>query len=73
MNLQYYVKAIWAGAIAFLGPIGVLLLATPKLGLVDLSAGVWISSAVLGLVAFGGVLGWQQAPASMSTSIHPSE
>ena len=67
--MQYYVKAVWAGAVAFLGPIGVLLLATPELGLGDLSAGVWVSSAVLGLVAFGGVLGWQQAPPTISTSV----
>ena len=68
MSIQYYVKALWAGAVAFLGPIGGAL-ALPGVGFGDLSAGVWVAGAVLGLVAFGGVLGWQQAPASVSTSI----
>ena len=68
MSIQYYVKAIWAGGLAFLGPISGAL-ALPSVGFGDLSAGVWVAAAVLGLVAFGGVLGWQQAPATVSTSI----
>ena len=71
MSLSYYVKAIWAGAIAFLGPISGALLVSVEIGLGDLSAGVWVSAAVLGLVAFGGVLGWQAAPPTVSTSVRP--
>ena len=69
MNFQYYVKALWAGAIAFLGPISGALLVSAEIGFGDLSAGVWVSAAVLGLAAFGGVLGWQAAPANVSTTV----
>jgi len=68
--MQFYVKAVWAGAIAFLGPIGGAL-ALPDVGFGDLSAGVWVASLVLGLIAAGGVLGWQAAPPTVSTSVRP--
>jgi len=71
MSIQYYVKALWAGTIAFLGPISGGLLVSDMIGFGDLSAGVWISAVVLGLVGFGGVLGWQATPASVSTSVRP--
>lgn len=67
--MQFYVKALWAGIVAFLGPIAGALLANDELGFGDLSAGLWVSAAIFGLVAFGGVLGWQAAPARVSTSI----
>lgn len=69
MQWQLYVKALYAGVLAFLGPIAGALLADDALGFGDLGAGVWLSAAILGLVAFGGILGWQKAPASVSTSI----
>ena len=67
--MQYFVKAVWSGALAFLGPISGALLLGPEVGFADLSTGVWVSSAVLGLIAFGGILGWQRAPAAVSTSV----
>ena len=67
--MQFYVKALYAGAVAFLGSIGTALLAVEDAGFGDLSTGVWVAAALLGLVAFGGILGWQAAPASVSTSL----
>jgi hypothetical protein len=67
--MQYYAKAIYSGLVAFLGSIGTALLAVDDAGFGDLSAGVWVAAGVLGLLAFGGVLGWQAAPASVSTSV----
>jgi hypothetical protein len=69
--MQLYVKAIWAGAIAFLADVGGALIALDG-GFGDLPTGVWVLGVVLGLTAFGGILGWQAAPASVSTSIHSS-
>lgn len=67
--MQFYVKAIYAGVVAFLGPIAGALLADESIGFGDLSAGVWLSAVILGLVALGGVLGWQAAPPTISTSV----
>lgn len=67
--MQFYVKALYAGVLAFLGPIAGPLIADPELGFGDLSAGLWVSAAVLGLLAFGGILGWQAAPPTVSTSV----
>ena len=69
MSWQYYVKALYAGVLAGLSSVSGALLAVPGTGLGDLSTGVYISAAVLGLAAFGGVLGWQAAPAAVSTSV----
>ena len=66
---QYLVKAIYAGAVAFLGPIVTLLLADDQLGFADISTGVWMSAILFAIVAFGGVLGLQTAPATVSTSL----
>ena len=66
--MNYYVKAIWVGAIAFLGPIAGALV-DPLTGFGDLSAGVWVASLAALLFASGGVLGLQRAPASVSTGI----
>ena len=68
MNFAYYVKALVAGAIAFLGPIaGALIDSTTGFG--DLSAGVWVASLIAMLLAISGILGLQKAPATVSTSV----
>lgn len=69
MNFQYYVKAVYAAVVAFIGPISGALLLSDEVGFSDLSTGTWVAAGLLGLVAFGGVLGWQAAPASVSTSV----
>ena len=68
MSIQYYVKAIYAGAVAALSAVSGALIAIDG-GFGDLTAGLWVAAAVAGLAAFGGVLGWQEAPKSVSTSI----
>ena len=50
MSIQYFVKAAYAGVLAFLGPIaGALLDADATFS--DLSAGVWVAAVILGLTA----------------------
>ena len=65
--LTRLVKPIWAGVIAFLGPVAGALLNDTALGFGDVSAGVWVSAAILGLIAGGGIAGWQAAPARISS------
>ena len=72
MSIQYLVKAIYSGLVAFVGPISGALLLSDEIGFSDLSTGTWVAAGLLGLIAFGGVLGWQEAPATVSTSIRPS-
>ena len=69
MTIQYLAKALYAGAVAFLGPIVTLLLADDKLGFGDVSLGVWGSALLFAIIAFGGVLGLQAAPATVATGI----
>ncbi len=66
--MNYYIKAIVAGALAFLGPLAGALV-DPETGFGDLSAGVWVAAGILGLGALASVLGLQKAPATVSTSI----
>ncbi len=66
--MNYYIKGLVAGALAFLGPISGGLLA-PETGFGDLSASIWVTAAILGLGALASVLGLQKAPANISTSI----
>ncbi len=69
MSIQYLVKAIVAGAIAFLGPIAGALALPDVVGFGDLTAGVWVAAVVALLLALGAILGLQAAPPTVSTSI----
>jgi len=69
MSIQFLAKGIYAGVVAFLGPIVVVLLADDKLGFGDVSLGIWFSALLFGIIAFGGVVGLQEAPATVATSI----
>lgn len=62
--MQFYVKAIFAGAVAFLGT-----LATALAESAEVTSQQWVTIALATLIAFGGILGWQAAPASVSTSV----
>lgn len=62
--MQFYVKAIFAGAVAFLGT-----LATALAESATVTSQQWVTIALATLLAFGGILGWQAAPASISTSV----
>lgn len=68
MTWQFFTKALWAGLVAGLGALSTALIAIEG-SFSDLPDGVWVSAGVLFLVAFGGVLGWQEAPAKVSTSV----
>ena len=63
MTWQYLAKAIYAAAIAFLGGLGTALTDPGVTGQ------QWVFIALATLFAFGGILGWQSAPASVSTSV----
>jgi hypothetical protein len=67
-SFQYYVKAIYAGLVAGLGSVATALAGTDAT-FGNISDGQWVAAAVLFLVGFGGILGWQSRPASVSTSI----
>jgi hypothetical protein len=66
---QFYVKALWAGGLAALGAVSGGLAAVEGASLGSLPDAVWVSAVVLGLVAFGGILGWQNTPADVATGI----
>lgn len=62
--MQYYVKAVYAGLVAFLGA----LLAVLQVG-EGITAAAWVTIALATVLAVGGVLGLQAAPPSVSTSV----
>jgi hypothetical protein len=61
--MPYYVKAVFAGGVAFLGTLGV---AIAEAGV---SGPEMVAIALATLLAVGGILGLQAAPATVSTSI----
>ena len=65
------VKPLWAGIVAFLGPVVGALLNTPGMTVGEISDGVWASGLLFALIAGGGIAGWQAAPASLSSSVKP--
>lgn len=70
--MQYYVKAAYAGAAAFLTSLGTAL---AQIGdgaaFGDIKTLGWVLIAGGTLAAVGGVLGLQSLPAGVSTSIKP--
>ena len=69
--MQYYVKAIYAGVIAFLGALLTALQVGEDIGFSDIGTAAWITIGLATVLAIGGVLGFQAAPASVSTSVKP--
>jgi len=67
--MNYYVKALYAGAMAFLGGLLAVLQVAPDVGFGDVSTASWVTIAIATLFAVGGVLRLQAAPASVATSI----
>ncbi len=67
MTVQYYVKAVYAGLMTALGQLSIVLVGDSVFA--DISNGQWVVVAFFSLGAFGGILGWQSAPATMSTSV----
>jgi hypothetical protein len=71
--MKYYIKALYAGAVGALGSLSGALAVLPDATLTDLPDAVWITVALFFLAGFGGVLGWQVAPASVSASVRPPQ
>jgi hypothetical protein len=68
MTFQYVVKALYAGAVTFLGALLAAMQAAPEVGF-TLSAASWVTIALATVIAVGGVLQLQALPATVSTSI----
>lgn len=66
--MQYYVKAIYAGLVTFLGGLLTALQAADT-GIGDLTQAAWITVILATVITVGGVLGLQAAPASVATSV----
>ena len=66
MTFQYLTKAIYAGAVTFLGAWLAVLQVPGAEGVTQAS---WIAIALATLFAVGGVLGLQAAPATVATGI----
>ncbi len=64
--MNYYVKAGYAAVIAFLGSVLAVLQVPEAVGITSAS---WVAIALATILAAGGVLGLQSAPATVSTSV----
>jgi hypothetical protein len=69
--MRYYIKAIYAGLIGAMGSLAGSLAVVDGLAISDLPDAAWVSVALFFLAGFGGTLGWQVAPASVSASVRP--
>jgi len=69
MSVQYFVKAVYAGIIAFLGGLLAALQAVEGTGIGDITTAAWITIVLATVLAIGGVLGLQAAPASIAVSV----
>ena len=63
---QYLVKAIYAALIAFLGGVSAVMQVP---GAEGISSGSWVAIGLATVLAFGGVMGFQSMPASVSTGV----
>lgn len=68
--VAYAAKAIYAGAVVFLGSVSSILVG-PADGFVDITDGQWVTISLAVLIAVGGVFGLQKAPSTVSTSVLP--
>lgn len=71
--MKYYVKALYAAAIGGLGSLSGALALADGTSIGDLPDAVWVTVALFSLAGFGGVLGWQVAPATVSASVRPPQ
>ena len=53
--IQYVAKAIYAGAVAFLGAVAAILVGDVGFG--DITAGQWVTIALATILALGGTFG----------------
>jgi hypothetical protein len=71
--MKFYVKALYAAAIGGLGSLSGALAVLDGTAISDLPDAVWVTVALFSLAGFGGTLGWQVAPASVSASVRSSQ
>ncbi len=69
--MKYYIKAIYAAVVGGLGALSGALAVLDGVAISDLPDAVWVTVALFSLAGFGGTLGWQVAPASVSASVRP--
>jgi len=60
--VRYAAKAVYAGAVTFLGALLAALQASPDVGFGDLPAAAWITIILATIIAVGGVFGLQNDP-----------
>jgi hypothetical protein len=63
---QYLIKALYVGTVAFLGGVLAVMQVPEAVGI---TAASWVAIGLATVLAVGGTLGLQAAPASVSTSI----
>ncbi len=68
--MQFYVKAAYAGLVTALGSLLAALQAVEGIEIGDLTTPAWVTIILATVLAIGGVLGLQAAPAKVSTSVH---
>ena len=68
--MPYYVKAAYAGLVTALGSLLAALQAVEGIEIGDLATPAWVTIILATVLAIGGVLGLQAAPAKVSTSVH---
>jgi len=66
MTIPYAIKAVYAGAITFLGGLLAVLQVPGADGITSAS---WVAIGLATLVSVGGVLGLQAAPKTVATGI----
>ena len=71
--MKYYIKAIYTGLIGGLGALSGALAVVDGLAISDLPDAAWVTVALFTLAGFGGTLGWQVAPATVSASVRPPQ
>jgi len=69
--MQYFAKAVYAGLVVFLGSLLAALQAGEGVEISDLGTAAWVTIGLATVIAIGGVLGLQAAPASVATSVRP--
>ncbi len=67
MTWQFFTKAVFAGLTVLLATVGGILVGDVTFA--DITQGQWVFIAAAVLAAVGGVLGLQEAPAKIATSI----
>lgn len=67
--MAYFTKAAYAGLVALLSGLLAALQSVPDGGIGDISTASWVTIALATVVAIGGILGLQAAPAKVATSV----